>query len=413
MYLIVLIIGFLFVGTVPKLLGISESSLSIQYRVFILGLSLFLIFKTFFSKYLGRVDVNQLALFFIFWIIYSIRIVNDLYFDPIKLYLDTPASNYSQFAFGVVLVPSIAIILIIQTYDINLKWVLKWVYRSLFITLSIALYFRSGSEAVGRDAGDINVGIILFGQFGATLAILSAYFLVKEKYKVISSMFYVLSFMLGVAGIFVSASKSPFVALIAVLLLFFALWYRNLKSLFIMILVGTILSIYSLEIGSFLNNYFNSNFLERLLYAIEIGGDKAREGLLYAALNEFIESPVFGNALLIQKENMEGSYPHNLLVEAFMATGIIGGSLFTLWLLKCLKMAVLAIRSHSENSWIALLFLQFLIFGMFSKNLYSNDLFWFFSILIISSAISTKHQMKVESKKLEPYRVDSKPIRLK
>lgn len=384
LYIVVLVIGFLFIGTVPKLLGISEASLSIQYRIACLGLSLFLIFKITFSRYVVKIHLHPVSLFFVFWFIYSIRIINDLYVNPIKLFPESSASEYSQFAFGVVLIPSIALVLIIQAYKIDLSWVLKWIYWLLLVTLSIALYSRAGSNIAGRTAGDINVGIILFGQFGASLSILSVYCLAREKHNIKNTLSYVFGFIVGFMGIFVSASKSPFLTLLIVLLLFFVLWYGNVKSAILIAALGMFLSLYFIEIISFLNQYFNSNFLDRLLYSIDVGGDKAREGLVNTAFIEFLDNPFFGNAMLIQADGMAGSYPHNLIIEAFMATGIVGGGIFVFWIIKCLKVSIKAIKKHSEISWVALLFLQYLIFGMFSKNLYANDLFWFFSILVVT-----------------------------
>lgn len=385
-FIILLIVGFFFIGTIPALTGLSENSLAVPYRMFVLGLSLIFIFSAIFSKRINKINLKSASFFFIFWALYSVRIINDLYINPITLFPDTSPSQYFQFAFGVTLIPSIALLLIVQAYNINLNWILKWLYISLFLILSIALYYRSGSELEGRTTGGLNIGVILFGHYGATLAILSVYYLVKGNISLINKLFYILGFIVGFVGIFVSASKSPFVAFIAVLVLFFYLWYGKIKSAIIIAFFGILLGSFYIEIVSFLNQYFNSNFLDRLLYTIEVGEDEARGNLMSVAINEFIESPFFGNAMLIQEGGMAGSYPHNLIVEAFMATGFFGGIIFLFWEIKCLRITVKSIKIHSEISWIALLFLQHLVFGMFSKNLYANDLFWMFCLFLVGMA---------------------------
>lgn len=382
-YIVILVIGFLFIGTIPTLFNMTEDSLSIPFRVFVLGLSMILIFKTVLSKNINKIDLSPVSLFFIFWVIYGVRIVFDLYLNPIQLFPGKNPSEYFQFAIGVVLIPSIATVFLLQAYRIDIKWILKWIYRLLFITLSIALFSRAGSDLVGRSAGDIDVGIISFGQFGATLSILSAYSFARKKVNFINKIFYIFGFLIGCIAIFVSASKSPFVALTVVIAVFFILWYGSVRSAFMLGTIGLFVSEFYIDIITFLSKYFHSNFLDRLLYTLDLERDDVRGNLLSAGFNEFLENPLFGNAILIQKEGMAGSYPHNLIVEVFMATGIVGGVIFILWLIKCIKTIFETIKAHSETSWIALLFLQYLILGMVSSNLYSNSLFWLFSILLV------------------------------
>ncbi len=386
-YIIILIVGFLFIATIPKLIGVLAESLSIEYRILILGFSLFFILNAIFSKRINKIQFSPLFLFFIFWTFYSIRVIHDLYLYPIELHSETSTSQYAQFAFGVVLIPSVALLFIIQAYKINIQWILKWFYRILLVTLSVALYYRANSELSGRTAGDVNIGILAFGQYGATLSILSVYCIARDKLNLKSNLFYVFGFIIGFSSIIVSASKSPFLALIAVLLLFSILRYGNFKSAFIIAFGGLLISFYFIEILSVFNDYFNSNFIYRLFYAME-EGDSSRESLVNFAFNEFIENPLFGNAMFIQSGDFTGSYPHNFIVEAFMATGVLGGAIFLGWIVRCLKLAIRVLKTHSEISWIALLFFQYLIFAMFSGSIYSGNMFWSFSVMLI--ALSSK-----------------------
>lgn len=385
LYILLLIVGFLFIGTIPKLVGMSESSLSIQYRIIILSLSFFLIINAFFNRR-KRINLSKFHFFLFFWVIYTVRILYDMYIDPISLYPGKGVLEYIQFAFGVVLLPSICTLVIVQTSRLDYNWIVIWIYRVLLSVLVLALYFRVGLDVVGRTAGDINVGILLFGQFGATLSILSIYFLSRDP-STSERVFYIMGFIVGFVAIFVSASKSPFFALIVVILFFFVLRYSSFKAIILISTIGLVVGLYFLEIVSFLNQYFNSTFMDRLLYTIKMGGDEARENLLKAAYNEFTDQPLFGNAMLIQDRRFAGSYPHNLIVESFMATGLIGGGFFLMWIFRCIKSAILLMKANFDATWIALLFLQYFIFGMFSKNLFSNDMFWVFSIMLIGYKI--------------------------
>lgn len=384
-FIVILIAGFFFMGTVPKSIGLTENSIAIPYRIGVLVFSTLLIINS--LTKINKVKFKEYWPFLLFWFIYSIRLLHDLYIDPVILAYGTPPFEYIQFAFGAVLIPCVSVIVINGTMRLNYNYILKWCYGTIFFTLCLALYLRSGSDVVGRDNGGLNVGIISFGQFGATLSILSVFLFAREKDSIKNRLFYLLGFAIGFLGIFVSASKSPLLALILVLVLFLVLWYGSLKSTLIFGISGLILYAFFIDIVTFLNNYFHSSFLTRILYAIEVGGDITRERYLVAAVNEFYENPIIGNAILIQESISAGNYPHNLIVETLMATGVIGGVVLIIWLIMCLRYSLMSIKKHQENSWIALLFLQYLIFSMFSKNIYSNDLFWLFCVLVVSSSL--------------------------
>jgi O-antigen ligase len=136
------------------------------------------------------------------------------------------------------------------------------------------------------------------------------------------------------------------------------------------------------------------------LYSIEIGGDEARGNLIQAGFNEFLNNPFVGSAMLIQVPGYVGAYPHNFIVEAFMATGFFGGILFLFFIIKCVKLSIKIIRNNFEIAWIALLFLQFLIFGMFSGNLFSSNLFWLMSVLLLGLSNMTMKKSRNNEKVL-------------
>lgn len=382
-YLVLLIVGFLFIGVVPNALGISEGSISIPYRVFILASSVFLIFSILLSHSIVKIRMNKYQLFIGFWFFYTIRLVYDLYYSSIILAPNTSPSEYIQFAFGVVFLPSFCVILITQANNIDYDWVLKWIYRVLVFTLCVAIYSRGSSNIVGRSAGEVSIGVLLFGQYGATLSLLSLFYIIQGRNNFRNKLFYVIGFLIGFMGIFVSASKSPLLALMLVSLLFVIIWYGGLKGILLITIPGLLLYIFFTDIIYILNRLFKSGLFERILYAIEVGGDKTREKYMLTAINEFLDNPLFGNAILLQEFSVSGNYPHNIIVEAFMSLGFLGGIIILLWILKCVRKFYSASKEHFDTAWVGLLFMQYFIFALFSGNIFSNNLFWIFSILII------------------------------
>ncbi|MBF5027128.1 hypothetical protein [Planobacterium oryzisoli] len=385
-YVIILLVGFLVTSTTSVFLGTTEGGFSVVYRAFVVVFSLFFFLNTIFSKRFVKLSIYPALAFLFFWFIYSIRIIHDLYFNPIVLFPETTASHYSLFAFGVVLLPAISVYFIVLTSELNMGFILKWVYKILFLCVFVTLLFRSGSASEGRNLGGISIGLISYGHYAASLVILSIFNLIKTKVKFHQKIIYYLGVLIGFSGIVVSASKSPLLVLGLVLTFFIIFWYGKIKSAFLLMFVALIINFYFIEIVSVFATFFKSNFLERLLYSIEMGEDSARSRLLEAGFMDFVEGPLWGNAMLIQQRGLEGSYPHNLIVEAFMATGLLGGFFLLLWIIKGIKISINIIKKHSELTWIALLFLQYFLLGLFSKSLYSNDLFWFCSLLLLLSS---------------------------
>ena len=380
-YLVFSLVGFLLISVIPSLLGLSNVSYSVPYRIVVLGSSIMIIL-------FGAADKNSIVnfkpfyLFLLFWGIYTCRIFYDLEIAGIYILHEKTNSDYLQLAFGVTFIPALMVVYT-NIEKLNFEFILLWVYRILFVVLLTAIILRSGSDAAGRSAGDLEIGILLYGQYGTSLSLLSLFLLMKNKFSA-KSIVYILGFIIGFITIFISASKSPFFALIFALLVFVFFRKGGVKMLLISFLIFCFFYFFFLEIFQMLNNYFPSSFLERLLYAVnekEYGG---RENLIVVGFNEFINNPFWGKAMLIQTGLQRGTYPHNLIIEAFMATGFIGGSIFTLWILKCFKSLKKIVCNNFNQSWIGLLFLQFLIFGMFSGNLFSSNLFWLSSVLLVA-----------------------------
>jgi O-antigen ligase len=70
------------------------------------------------------------------------------------------------------------------------------------------------------------------------------------------------------------------------------------------------------------------------------------------------------------------SYPHNSIVEAFMAIGTFGGAVFTMLMLFAIIRAIRLIKRDVVMAWVPICFFQYLIGAMFSGGLFSNPLLW-------------------------------------
>ena len=91
------------------------------------------------------------------------------------------------------------------------------------------------------------------------------------------------------------------------------------------------------------------------------------------AWGQFLENPIFGSAVV---EMNSRTYPHNMVVESFMAIGLIGGLLFSTILLVSIGFSLKLILQRSQSSWLAMLFIQTAIGCQFSGSLSFDPFFW-------------------------------------
>src|SRR5690606_33032492 len=99
-----------------------------------------------------------------------------------------------------------------------------------------------------------------------------------------------------------------------------------------------------------------------------------------------------GRAFLSQQGPALGEYPHNLIIESLMATGIVGGFFFIGWVFTTVFRGYKMLKLNYTAGWVALIFIQQVIFGMFSLSLFIHDRFWHFSVLVfIAWLTAVKH----------------------
>jgi len=358
-----------------------QESLSIPYRLFVNIIGLVIFFRSILYKFTYK-NFNTGFLFVIFWVIYLTRLFLDLYLFEIEIFEEQSKSYYILSALSIVFFPTISLYSF-NWSKVDFEYILKWLYGLLLFALLIGLILRNNEDNELRSTGGVFMGVLNYGHYGATLSILSFYYIfVRRSYKIFK-VIYVFGFFLGLTTVFITSSKSPIIALGVVILLYYLVFF-DLKKIIILLILLIIGYFYFIDFYELVSKYYPNAFLQRFIYSLtEDQSFSGRENLLMTGWQEFVEKPFFGSAFLIQNEKFIGSYPHNLIIESFMALGILGGFIFIWYLKKCLIITRSHIKKNSNLVWIAFLFLQYFIFGMFSGNIFSSELFWIFSLILI------------------------------
>ncbi|MEG0518894.1 MAG: O-antigen ligase family protein [Bacteroidales bacterium] len=259
---------------------------------------------------------------------------------------------------------------------------LLWILFVLFLLGLLASYqailntFASGDRFAGGRA-DANALLDTIG-YGHTA--LSFIFICCSLFTFYTSKwrwFLIFPILFGFLSMGMANSRSPFVALFAIIGLIFLLRI-NLKFL-VAGAVGLTLIIFNVDaIDLFFKEYFNSGFVERIITMFELGmkASSGRDSLYADGIQLFLDNPIFGRAIILISGEAKGIYVHNAIIEVFMGLGLVGGVLFLLILLKAFMYAIYLFRNKNQYRFFALIFIQYLIFLQFSRTLIYLPLFW-------------------------------------
>lgn len=397
-FILLLLVGYILISFLPGVMGTNSRMVTIPYRGLVLCLSLYILIQGIIWKRHKTFPSREWGFFIAFWVIYLFRVVYDLYYVGIKATVFPNTSDYILNAVGICLLPCVAIR---YADSVDFKWVLKWFFRLLLVALSLSLFLNLVSpisdevEYAGRYKGSSAMNSITYGHYGVSFALVSMFLFTKSEFFY-KKAFYTLCFFFGLFIMYLAGSRSPLVALL-VCSFFFQINNTGLfKGLVVVVLLAMPLYIFSDQIIEFLSG-FGGSFIGRVLATINGGHTSGRDVLYVQALRDFADSPILGNAFLLQQGSGIGFYPHNIIIEAFMATGVVGGIVFIIWVARCLIVSYKLVASSHQHAWTGVLFLQYLIYGMFSLAIFSNAGFWYYSILVWNVAYTTYKREQAEA----------------
>ena len=324
-------------------------------------------------------------LFFAFWLLYGIRILYDT--TTSEWQLGRTSAEYYLFAFVLSFFCTIPFFVAVKY---PLKQIEKWSFLFLVILNLLGLYNNLSAENlfVERLGGNEKLNPIAFGMQAALLLVLSILRLYKGCNKYLT-LFLFLTLILGIGNLFLAASKSPIIfALISILLILYkSLKKKILQTLIIIALIAGL----GLIVFQFLD--FSNVIFLALQRFMEIGEDTSsleRIDQLTGGYNQFIANPLAGSFL---EEYVYKSYPHNLVLESFMATGILGGTLFSIFYFAAWYYTIKNIIL-SNLAFLPFISLSFLVMSLFSGGLSFFVDFWYCSAVMfpffqVTSAVET------------------------
>jgi O-antigen ligase len=190
--------------------------------------------------------------------------------------------------------------------------------------------------------------------------------------------FFVISFL------FMLPTGTRQTILISIAILLFVLFFYK-KSLVVVFLVLslTVISFTLLNADQGLIIHEDLKQFTDRLTSQDSGSESSSSGRMLAFKNAwhiFADNPLFGGAL---EEQTLKKYPHNILLEIVMISGIVPLIMFLSVISRCLYKAFCFNHYPLFGKFIILTFLQYLIGGMFSSSVYTPNPFFLSCIVVL------------------------------
>lgn len=261
-------------------------------------------------------------------------------------------------------------------------WCLYFLFLlGLFISFKSILALIASGDTFFQGRADANTYLdtIGYGHISLTFIIICSCLLFVNKIKLGIKIVLILSIIFGLISMGLANSRSPFVALF-VLLLAYSLVHINIRnSLCIMFLFVVVIA--NLEsIDFFFKEYFGSTFVERIQSLFELGSvmeaSSGRDALYIDGIKMFVENPLWGKSIVLTEGEFKGSYVHNVFLEVFMGTGMIGGVFFSMIILWALILSIKMMKNKNTYVFFGFVFIQNLILLQFSRTLMFLPVFW-------------------------------------
>ncbi len=260
----------------------------------------------------------------------------------------------------------------------------------IFMTMGmVSMYYILSDRAIeyigddGRFMGNESMDTIAFGHLGTSLVLMALALFHQSGIRLWHKL---LSVGAVAVGLFISVAAGSRGALVALIVCFIAYLYMNGHKLKILIGLPVLAALF-LALLPVLNDVlssFGNQALERLYASIydpnsmAAGVTSGRDVLYEKAWHNFTGSPLVGSSLFV-----DGEYVHNSVFESFLGLGIFGGLLYLYLIGYVIVRAFKLAEQDKRYLFVSLLFIQYILYSLFSRTLSMLPLFWLSMYLVI------------------------------
>ncbi len=376
--LAIAVAGYPLIAGISSLLTLDNTTMSIGLRAIVGAAALAMLLSYRHGGDRDSLPHWGLILVVFFWILYLARISYETtYYGS---YLFVSPTNYWIWAMGGSFIPMLGLSRVIcgDAEGVNHAF---WV--RMIILLAIIVVLPIASTTVDVDTGTTDTGRlglqtlnpISMGHLGVSAIIIALWSVFLHSKPLNPRIILVSGIMLLIGAILaISAnSRGPLAALLAAII-FMILASRIRRKYWLVAILGAAVVGFGPLVLS-VDSYFGTRTFERLFGQSQFDDvtTLVRVNIFDSAIDQFLRNPVFGDGLEVRDV---GGYPHNLILEAFMTTGIVGGVAFVLMLALAISWAWRVVRYVPAFGWLGLIFIQYFVATQFSGSLFESTTFW-------------------------------------
>lgn len=354
---------------IPNIAEVSQS-ITIPYRAFSLFIALIVILFSYRNKIESNIGITLLA-------IYLTLLIIRLFYD-FEMRTDVYIESGKKIQLRLIIIQMlITTIAISKSYrDIDLSTSFKWIY--LCYTIIIIVNFLSVQE-FSFYANDIEQQVssgvrntIDTGYNAAIYLLLSVYFFRSKDFNKQLKILNLPILFCAVIILLRAGSRGPLLAVMVALILVLILQRKNP----LIIILVTILLIFGFfflfdEILELISK-ISPVMTNRIRYTLE-EGDNLRISYFMEGINGFYTHPFTGSQILLYRQDGMPTYPHQLIIEAFMSTGIIGGLSIIGILYLGIKNTIYNLHHFFSNYWIELILITYLTRALTAGSIFGSD----------------------------------------
>lgn len=371
---VLILIGYPIVGVVAAFAGEDSQTVTIPFRAAVLGLAIWVLALSMKTENIRRLDV----LLVVFLLVYSVRLLYDWRVAGIE-----DAEIALLMFWGVVVIPVVASSLrVIEPNDRHFARLL--LISGLLFAALVLLAKQAGLTYNPWAEQNYDPNRLMFqalnpisiGEAAGLLIITSLVILHDKSFSRSLRFWAVLGGVVGAYLILSANSRGPIVALAMALSVFYLV--RAHRILAIVLALGLAFSFGLADQAIF------QDVMDRfsIVGSSVDGSSTARLRVQLAAWEAFWEHPVFG-AFYLDPTYGPGYYPHNLVIEAAMALGVLGLLAFLILLGRSILSVIRT--GGSANALLKMMTVYYVVSAMFSGAIWgSPELFLIMGLTLCS-----------------------------
>jgi|TARA_B110000908_G_C10267599_1_gene466032 O-antigen ligase len=373
------------------LYGIKADSSIYSYaiRIYVLIWTLYYLPKLFRRK-LTRKGSAFLICFVFMWFWYFCRLTIDSWLNPGVLRISY--IEYVAYSIFMCFLPAFACFFI--NYHGLAKNIQKWLFISLLVGGLLVLWSFSVSDLeIDLEAKQlqlVKLNSTSVSWLGLSLAISALYIVFKKMKDSVGLPLIVVAFglLIGLALLGLGASRATAIEFVIGVVLLFISFKRQLGFFGYLALVALVALL-----GFTLFKVANIGLLNVLSARTEAGllNDNARVEMLQRAFEMYLTAPVLGLGI-----EPTGWFPHNVIIEAFLANGVFFGLLTSLLIITTMIYAFRLIMVRSDLSLLPILYILSSMSMMVSGNFYASNLFWVLQASVAGIYINWRREVSTE-----------------